>query len=404
MGALDGVKVVELGTWAVVPCTCEILGDWGADVIKIEHPAGGDPTRGWAGPGWLPPSSPVGVGWIADNRSKRTICLDLTKEHGKEVAYKLIGEADVFASNLQEPSLEKIRMDYETLKEINPRLIYAHLTGYGRNGPGCDRPGFDYSAFWASSGIMSLIGERGTPPAFQRPAMGDHMTTGYLAAGIIAALYARDRQGGMGQRVDISLMGTGMWVADWQMQATLLTDQDAERVSQKELPNPMFNVYRAKDDRWFMFAMLVDPDRRWPSFCRALGIEHLENDPRFNTTEMRAENSKELISTIGEILATRDSEEWVPIFNEHELVWAYVHTMKSATEDPQTEANQFIIEVEHPELGNIKMVNSPVKFSETPPVLNMPPPLLGQHTEEVLVELGYDWDYILKLKDEGVIL
>jgi len=302
MGPLEGIKVIELATWAVVPCACEIMGDWGADVIKIEHPSGGDPTRGWAGPGWLPPSSPVGIGWIADNRSKRSISLDVSKELGREIAYKLVEKADIFASNLQEPSLQRIGMEYEKLKQINSKLIYAHLTGYGREGPNWEKPGYDYSAFWASSGIMSLIGEAGTPPAFQRPAMGDHMATGYLLAGIIAALRARDTQG-IGQRVDVTLMGTAMWIADWQTQATLLTNQDAKQVSQKELPNPMFNIYQAKDGRWFMFAMLFLPDRLWPPFCRALGIEHLEHDHRFETTEKRAEHCKELISIIGEIIA-----------------------------------------------------------------------------------------------------
>ncbi len=402
MGPLEGIKVIELATWAVVPCACEIMGDWGADVIKIEHPSGGDPTRGWAGPGWLPPSSPVGIGWIADNRSKRSISLDVSKELGREIAYKLVEKADIFASNLQEPSLQRIGMEYEKLKQINSKLIYAHLTGYGREGPNWEKPGYDYSAFWASSGIMSLIGEAGTPPAFQRPAMGDHMATGYLLAGIIAALRARDTQG-IGQRVDVTLMGTAMWIADWQTQATLLTNQDAKQVSQKELPNPMFNIYQAKDGRWFMFAMLFLPDRLWPPFCRALGIEHLEHDHRFETTEKRAEHCKELISIIGEIIASNTSKEWAPIFDKHGLIWAYVHTIKSAIEDPQTEANQFVVEVEHPELGKIKMVNSPVAFSQTPSSPSMPPPLLGQHTENILLELGYNWDDIITLKDKEVI-
>jgi len=402
MGPLEGIKVIELATWAVVPCACEIMGDWGADVIKIEHPSDGDPTRGWAGPGWLPPSSPVGIGWIADNRSKRSISLDVSKELGREITYKLVEKADIFASNLQEPSLQRIGMEYEKLKQINSKLIYAHLTGYGREGPNWEKPGYDYSAFWASSGIMSLIGEAGTPPAFQRPAMGDHMATGYLLAGIIAALRARDTQG-IGQRVDVTLMGTAMWIADWQTQATLLTNQDAKQVSQKELPNPMFNIYQAKDGRWFMFAMLFLPDRLWPPFCRALGIEHLEHDHRFETTEKRAEHCKELISIIGEIIASKTSKEWAPIFDKHGLIWAYVHTIKSAIEDPQTEANQFVVEVEHPELGKIKMVNSPVAFSQTPSSPSMPPPLLGQHTENILLELGYNWDDIITLKDKGVI-
>jgi len=402
MGPLEGIKVIELATWAVVPCACEIMGDWGADVIKIEHPSDGDPTRGWAGPGWLPPSSPVGIGWIADNRSKRSISLDVSKELGREITYKLVEKADIFASNLQEPSLQRIGMEYEKLKQINSKLIYAHLTGYGREGPNWEKPGYDYSAFWASSGIMSLIGEAGTPPAFQRPAMGDHMATGYLLAGIIAALRARDTQG-IGQRVDVTLMGTAMWIADWQTQATLLTNQDAKQVSQKELPNPMFNIYQAKDGRWFMFAMLFLPDRLWPPFCRALGIEHLEHDHRFETTEKRAEHCKELISIIGEIIASKTSKEWAPIFDKHGLIWAYVHTIKSAIEDPQTEANQFVVEVEHPELGKIKMVNSPVAFSQTPSSPSMPPPLLGQHTENILLELGYNWDDIITLKDKEVI-
>jgi len=174
-------------------------------------------------------------------------------------------------------------------------------------------------------------------------------------------------------------------------------------VSQKEMPNPMFNVYRAKDGRWFIFVMLF-PDRFWPPFCQALGITHLQNDPKFETTEKRAENCKELISIIEEIIATKTSDEWVPIFDEHELVWAYVHTIKTALEDPQTEANQFVLEIDHPELGKIKVLNSPVAFSETPSSPAMPPPLLGQHTEEILSSIGYDWDDIINFKDKGVIL
>ena len=401
-GPLEGVKVVELSTWAAVPCAGQLMGDWGADVIKIEHPEGGDPTRGWAGPGWLPPSSPAGVGWIADNRSKRSIALDLSKEAGREVALGLVKEADVFASNLQDASLERIGMDYDTLAEANPRLIYAHLTGYGRKGPKRDRPGFDHSAFWASSGIMSLIGERGTPPAFQRPAMGDHMATGYLVAGILAALRARDKIG-VGQRVDLSLMGTGLWIDSWQTQATLLTGEEARQVSQKELPNPLFNVYRAKDGRWFIFVM-VFPERFWPPFCRALGMPQLEHDPRFATTEERARNCRELVSLIQEVMATRTSGEWAPIFDQHELVWAFVHSVKSALDDPQTEANGFLVRLEHAELGSIKAVNSPVSFSATASAASTPPPQLGQHTEEVLLAMGYDWNDIAKLKNQKAIM
>lgn len=401
-GPLEGIRVIDLSTWAVGPATCEVLGDWGADVIKIEHPAGGDPTRGWAGRAWMPSSSPSNVGWIADNRSKRSITLDLSKKGGREAANKLIKRADVIVSNLPEDSLKRLYMDYTTLKAVNPKLVYAHLTGYGTKGPGATRPGYDYSAFWASSGIMSLIGWTGTAPAFQRPAMGDHATAGYLVAGILAALRIRDKSGA-GQRVDISLMGTGLWIDDWQTQATLLTGNDAGQVTRERMPNPMANIYQTKDGRWLLFFMLF-PERFWPPFCRALGIEHLEHDPRFDSPEKRTENCEELTSLIDDAMAGKTSDEWVPLFEKHDLVWAHVHTITSALNDPQTEANQFIVEVDHPELGRIRMVNSPVRFTETPHKVKTPPPLLGQHTEEILLENGYGWDKIAELKDERVIL
>ena len=228
------------------------------------------------------------------------------------------------------------------------------------------------------------------------------MTTGYLVAGILAALRARDRQG-TGQRVDISLMGTGLWIDSWQTQATLLTGEDSRQVSRKEMPNPLFNIYRAKDGRWFIFVM-VFPERFWPSFCRALRIEHLEHDPRFATTEKRAENRGELISLVSDVIATRTSDEWVPIFDIHGLVWAFVHTVKGALDDPQAGANQFAVEVDHPELGRIRMVNSPVCFGGAPYLPNTPPPLLGQHTEEILSEIGYGWDDISRFKEVGAIM
>jgi len=198
-------------------------------------------------------------------------------------------------------------------------------------------------------------------------------------------------------------MGTGLWIDSWQTQATLLTGEEARQVSQKELPNPLFNVYRAKDGRWFIFVM-VFPERFWPPFCRALGMPQLEHDPRFATTEERARNCRELVSLIQEVMATRTSGEWAPIFDQHELVWAFVHSVKSALDDPQTEANGFLVRLEHAELGSIKAVNSPVSFSATASAASTPPPQLGQHTEEVLLAMGYDWNDIAKLKNQKAIM
>ncbi|HEX77391.1 MAG TPA: CoA transferase [Dehalococcoidia bacterium] len=399
---LEGIKVIDLTTTAAMPAACLLLADWGAEVIKIEHPQGGDPGRWISALGWLPKCPVPSPLWEQDNENKRSIALDLRLEEGRQIGYKLIAGADVFASNLQEPSLKRIGMDYPSLRQVNPRLVYAHLTGFGSKGPNADKPGYDYSAFWASSGIMSTMGEPDGPPAFQRPAMGDHTTALAIAGGITAALLARERTG-QGQKVDVALMATGMWVTSLQHQATLLSGQDIKRVGRRDMINPMWNCYRAKDGRWVQFVMLF-PERFWPPFCKALGIEHLEHDPRFDTTEKREQNCAELVDIIDKVIAAKTLEEWTPLFDKYELVWAYVHTIKSALEDPQVEANNFLVDVEHPVVGKMKSVNSPIIFNETPITSRTPAPDLGQHSEEILLELGYSWEDISRFKERGVIL
>ncbi|MDP2953569.1 MAG: CoA transferase [Chloroflexota bacterium] len=399
-GPLQGVKVVEFSHTVAMPSACAILGDWGADVIKIEHPIEGDPIRGANALQWLPPC-PLNSHWELLNRNKRGIAVDLSKEQGRQIAYRLVEKADVFASNLQEPSLNRLAMDYDTLSRLNPRLIYTHLTGYGSRGPNREKPGYDFAAFWASSGLMFSMGERDGPPATQRGSMGDQVTSLAIAGGIAAALLSRTRTGA-GQRVDISLLGAGIWMGGVQTQAVLLSGQEIERKSRKDMINPMWNYYQMRDGHWVYFTMQYD--RFWPPFCRALGIPHLEHDPRFETMEKREEHRKELIAILDETFATKTLSEWVPIFDEHGLIWGPVNTVKEVIEDPQTEANGFVVEMDHPEIGKIRTVASPCRFSETPAGPRTPAPQLGQHTEEVLLDYGFTWEDLEKLKDDGVIL
>lgn len=292
-------------------------------------------------------------------------------------------------------------MDYDTLKNINQRLIYAHLTGYGPKGPNWAKPGFDHTGFWASSGIMASLGEPDETPPLQRPGMGDHVTSLAIVAGITAALFVRERQG-LPQRVDFSLLTTGMWMNAIQIQASLLSGQDIRRLSRKEIPSPIMTSYRCKDDRWIQFTMFHE--RFWQLVCRALGIEHLEQDPRYCNPENRTINAAELISIFDSILATRDLSEWGKIFDKYDLVWAPVNTVKEVVDSPQALANQYILEMQHPVVGTMKSIASPFKFSKTPPEPPTPSPTLGQHTEEILLELGYKQDDIKALRKDKVIL
>ena len=385
-GPLEGIKIIDLSTWAAAPAACVLLADWGADVIKIEHSTGGDPCRAFKGEGWLPDCK-LSPGWESDNRNKRSLALDLKKETAQKIAHQLIEKADIFVSNLPENALLRINMDENTLKTLNPDLTYGHLTGYGLKGENSKKPGYDFSAFWASSGIMSTIGDPESPPAFQRPAMGDHVTALAFAAGLLAALYAREKKS-IAQKVDVSLMGTGIWTTSWQGQATILSGKDIKPVSRMDMKNPLFNIYKTKDQRWFIFTMVL-PDSFWKALCQALALEELIDDPRFHSSDQRIANYKQLIELMDNAIGAKNMAEWVEIFNTYKLIWAPVNTIKSALEDHQSKENDFVVEVDHPVVGRIKLVNTPVRFSKTPHKIKNGAPMLGQHNEEILLELGY---------------
>jgi len=399
-GPLDGVRVVEITMFQQGPVCGTKLGDLGADVIKVEPPTG-DPARGFM----RIIGTQVGLKgrnyyFENQNRNKRSIVLNLRKENGMEIFLKLIDTADVFMNNMSIEAPQKMGIGPEALLARNPRLIYAQASGWGRKGPDAGELSFDYTGI-GRSGLMMSCGERGTPPAQILPGLGDELGGMVCAWAVCAALYAREKTG-KGQVVDTSLMGSLMCMESLVLSAPAILGQEFPREIRAEAGNPIYNHYRAKDDKWFIIAHL-QPDRYWPNVCRALGMPELENDPRFNSIEARGENRKELIAIMDEKFATKTRDEWLEIFKKEGLIYTSIQTPTEVINDPQSLANNYVFWFDHPVLGRTKMVGFPWDFSETPASIRREPPEFGQHTEEILLELGYTWDDITKLKDEEVI-
>jgi crotonobetainyl-CoA:carnitine CoA-transferase CaiB-like acyl-CoA transferase len=398
--ALTGIKVVEVSTWFAGPTCGMWLGEWGADVVRVE-PIEGDPLRGMMQSGLIRVAEYNWM-WEMANRSKKSIAVDLGTQKGQSIVHKLVEKADVFLTNLRPSTLERAKLGYETLRNLNPRLIYANITGYGRQGPGAEWPAFDETAFWARSGIMSTMGEPGTPAVPLRGAMGDNTSGMFMLGGIVLALFARERTG-KGQRVDVSLLGNGVWVAGIDVQASLVYGVDTGRRSRKTMGNPLYNTYCAKDDKWFQFQML-QTDRYWPGVCRVLERKDLLTDRRFDSHVARCKNSAAAIAILDETFVTRTRAEWTPRFDENGLVWAPAQTCTEVIEDPCVLENGYIVEYEHFTHGKLKGIRCPIQLSETQGRTPFGAPEFGQHTEEVLLEIGYAWEDIVKLKDEKVII
>jgi crotonobetainyl-CoA:carnitine CoA-transferase CaiB-like acyl-CoA transferase len=336
-----------------------------------------------------------------DNRGKRGIVLDLRKPGGREVAHALVRQSDVFVSNLRRQKLAVLGMDYGTLRAVNPRLVYAGLTGYGVDGPERDRAAFDYAAFWARAGIMASLGEPEGPPPTQRPGMGDHMTGLGMAGAIAAALLARERTGA-GQEIGMSLFHAGMWMLASDIQAAITTGYCHTPGGRRAAPNPLFNFYRTKDDRWLHLIML-QPDRHWKAFCAAIGRPDLAEDERFASALVRFGHSRELIAILDPLFAARTLAEWGQLLDESGCFWGRVQSVEDVVSDPQAEAIGAFAETSLPDGRPLRIVKSPVAFGATPAAVGGPAPELGQHTEEVLLDAGFTWEDIGRLKDSGTL-
>jgi crotonobetainyl-CoA:carnitine CoA-transferase CaiB-like acyl-CoA transferase len=399
MGPLSGVKVVEMGIFVAGPATAAVLADWGADVVKIENPAGGDPIRALVSLGLAPIEPEVNPALELENRNKRSVAVDVTKPAGREVVLRLLGDADVFLSNFRAAALERAGLSYEDVKKVNPRIIYATLSGYGLRGPDKDRAAFDYAAFWARSGAMASLGEPGATPPTQRPAMGDHPAGLQLAGAISAALYHREKTG-EGQTVHISLFQTGIWMMASDIEIALATGKGYVPTG-RQVPNPLWNHYRAKDGKWFHLVM-IQADRFWPGFCEAIGEPDLARDERYDGVVKRSQRAGELIERLDRAFAAKTRDEWAAIFDHYQLIWAPVLTVLEAARDPQAQALGIYETVPHRSGGEIPIVKTPIEFGTTPATIRHGAPELGEHTEEVLLEHGFGWEDITRLREQGV--
>ncbi|MER3449046.1 MAG: hypothetical protein C4315_04470 [Chloroflexota bacterium] len=403
-GPLEGVKVLEIANWVAGPSACAILSELGADVIKVEPPETGDAMRSitTSRRGVVPYTGGVNVAIEQDNRGKRSIAVDLSRPEGQEVVHRLAARSDVLVTNLIPQRRERYRLRYEDLAPQNPRLIYVALTGYGPEGPDRDRPGFDYAAFWARSGIMATLGEPDAPPVQQRPGMGDHTTSLAIVSAVAVALYEREKSG-LGQQVDCALFHTGLWVLSMDVVAALKERAAVERVSRKEVTNPLFNYYRTADGKWIQLVMPVS-DPFWPGVCRALGLAELIDDPRFSSHGRRMENCRELIKIFEERFLSLPRAEWGERLDAEGCIWAPVQTLDEVIEDPQAHANGYFVTLKHPSGEDYQVVAAPLKFRRTPGQVKGPAPEVGQDTELILLELGYEWDQIERLKADRVII
>jgi crotonobetainyl-CoA:carnitine CoA-transferase CaiB-like acyl-CoA transferase len=391
---MDGVRVVELGVWVAGPAAGGILADWGADVIKIEPP-GGDPARMFQRMlGGDLPTNPV---FELDNRSKRSIVLDLSTDEGRATAVQLVATADVVLTNIRLGALRRFGLDPETLRARFPRLVYALVTGYGTAGDDADRPAFDVGAFWSRAGVAAALTPPGAELPFQRGGMGDHSVGMTAAAMISAALLARERTG-EGDLVSTSLLRQGAYTIGFDVNVALMWGQTIGLGQRTSMGNPAMNNYTAGDGRRFWIVGL-EGARHWPPLARAVGHPEWLDDPRFATPLGRFRNATELIALLDEIFATKPLDEWAEVFaGEPDFFWSPVNTIDELLADPQFAAAGGLVDV--PDGGGdgdgdgggggstTTMLATPADFAVHASAPRSRAPELGQHTDEILAELA----------------
>ncbi len=399
---LEGIRVIDWTIWQQGPVATTMLGDLGADVIKIEERVGGDPGRGIVQMSGLDLGDRPNFYFEANNRNKKGITLDLKQPEAREIVHRLVAGADVFVQNFRKGVAGRLGLDYASLRKHNEKLIYASATGYGPDGPDSGDPSFDQLGL-ARSGIMLAAGEPGMPPLAIAGGVADQMGAIMLAYGVLAALLARERCG-VGQQVDASHLGSMMMLQGLSVSAKLMMGFALPRTARSTAGNPLWNHYRCQDDLWISLGML-QPDRYWADLCRALGRPELATDERFVDMRVRAQNAAAAVGILDEIFGSKPRAEWLRVLREDDgdFIYTQVNSIDDLPEDPQVKANRYVIDYDHPQHGVIQMLGMPVGLSETPGSVRTPAPEFGQHTEEVLLDLGYSWDEVSDFRRREVI-
>ena len=400
---LEGIRVLDWTIWQQGPVCSAMLGDFGAEVIKIEEREVGDPGRGILKASGVDLSDRPNFYFEANNRNKKSLALDLRKDEAREIVYQLAAKSDVFVQNFRRGVAGRLGLDYETLRRHNPKLIYASATGYGPEGPDSGEPSFDHLGL-ARSGIMLAAGEPGMPPLAIAGGIADQMGAIMLAYGVMTALVARERFG-VGQQVDASHLGSMAMLQGLSLSMKLMMGFAMPRQPRASAGNPLWNHYRCRDDKWIALAMLQS-DRYWADFSRAIGRPDLADDERMATAMQRAANSAAVVEALDAAFASKSRDEWIETLrrSEGDFIFTVVNSVDDLPDDPQVRANDYIVDFEHPQHGKTQMVGIPVRLSETPGSVRSAAPEFGQHTEEVLIDLlGYDWDRLTELRKQEVI-
>jgi crotonobetainyl-CoA:carnitine CoA-transferase CaiB-like acyl-CoA transferase len=399
-GILEGIRVIEFAALGGGPLAGLVLGDFGAEVIKIENPKGGDPSRVMFQPKERPiPPGNHSILYEFSNRHKKSITLNLAQEEGREIAYKLIEKADAFVSNYFPKNLKKLGLDYETLSKINPRLVYATSPAFGKYGPDSDKQAYDPMAM-ARSGMLMAISGTDEPGSMVPGAMADLMGGTFLGFSVMLGILARERYG-IGQEIDSSLFGPMLWAQYLNISAHLSGNPMMRKVPRNSTWNPLSNSYKCKDEKWlYMIA------RGWSELCRVLDLGNLVEDPRFTEELSRAKNRGDLIKILDEAFAKKTRDEWIEHFktSQANLIYEVVNTIPDLADDAQILANNLIMAENHRGLGSIKMLKFPFNFAKTPVATSRnAAPSLGEHTDEVLAEAGYSKEEIAQFREDKVI-
>lgn len=390
---LEGVRVLDFTRVMAGPFATMLLGDLGADVIKIEPP-GGDDTRGW-GPPWIGSDSAY---FMSANRNKRSIIIDLKKPESREIIKKLVERSDIVVENFRPGVAEQLGISYSQLSRINPKIIYCSISGFGQSGPYRDKPGYDLIAL-AMSGLMSITGEPDRPPVKFGVPIADLTTAIFAALSIVSALYWREKTG-KGQYIDMALLDVQVLLLSHQAFNYFATGEEPQRMGSA---HPNIVPYQAFETSDGYIVVTIGSEKLWEQFCKVIDRPDLLVDPKFKTNADRVMNRRILVEELSKIFKSRTTDYWMEKLESVGIPAAPILTVGQVLSSEHVKNRELVIEIDHPEAGRIKMLGTPFKLSETPGKIRTPPPIRGQHTYEILRELGYNDEEITALKNKHVV-